>query len=259
MATKKLSGLIIVVTGSSKGIGQSVAIKLAQEGADVVVNYRGDKAGAEKTVSEVEKAGQKAIAVQADLGKYDDCFKLIKAAVDHFGHIDVLVNNAGIEINADFDKVTEKDYDRVMAVNVKGPFFTTQAFVRHVKESKRKGCKIVNMSSVHEELPFPHFTAYCCAKGAMKMFTRNLSIELAPLGMTINNVAPGAIMTPINEKLMTDKTKLNALLEKIPLRRMGRPEEVAALVAFLSSSDANYITGATYVVDGGLTWNYEEQ
>jgi glucose 1-dehydrogenase len=174
------------------------------------------------------------------------------------GKLDILVNNAGLERRADFWDVTEKDFDLVMNVNLKGVFFTTQAFVKHLKETNRGG-KVINISSVHEELPFPHFSSYCASKGALKMLARNLSIELAPLGITINNIAPGAIETPINTALLNDPKKLNELLDKIPLRRLGKPEDVAGLAAFLASKDADYITGTTFFVDGGLLWNYQEQ
>ena len=150
-----------------------------------------------------------------------------------------------------------------MNVNLKGLFFITQAFVKHRMASpsteQGPGGKIINISSVHEELPFPHFTSYCASKGGVKMFTRNLSIELAPLGITINNIAPGAIETPINTKLLNDPQKLGALLENIPLNRLGKPEDVASFAAFLASSDSDYATGTTFFVDGGLTWNYSEQ
>ncbi|MBP2670327.1 MAG: gdh, partial [candidate division NC10 bacterium] len=136
--------------------------------------------------------------------------------------------------------------------------FTTQAFVRHLLAAKRPG-KIINMSSVHEELPFPHFTPYSMSKGGLKMMTRTLAIELAPFGITVNSVAPGAIETPINRKLLGDPEKLRALLGNIPLKRLGTPGDVAGVAAFLASSDADYITGTTVVADGGLLWNYEEQ
>jgi glucose 1-dehydrogenase len=145
-----------------------------------------------------------------------------------------------------------------MEVNLKGLFFTTQAFVRHLLAAKRPG-RIINMSSVHEELPFPHFTPYCMSKGGVKMMTRNLAIELAPFGITINSVAPGAVETPINNRLLNDPDKLRALLGHIPLKRLGKPSDIAGVVAFLASSDADYITGTTVVADGGLLWNYEEQ
>jgi len=137
-------------------------------------------------------------------------------------------------------------------------FFTTQAFVRHLLAAKRPG-KIINTSSVHEELPFPHFTPYSMSKGGLKMMTRTLAIELAPFGITANSIAPGAIETPINRKLLSDPEKLRALLGNIPLGRLGAPGDIAGVAAFLASSDADYITGATIVADGGLLWNYEEQ
>jgi glucose 1-dehydrogenase len=170
----------------------------------------------------------------------------------------VLVNNAGVEKRADFWDVTEADYDLVLNVNLKGVFFVTQAFVRHLMQTKRGG-KVINISSVHEELPFPHFAPYCMSKGGMRMMTRDLAIELAPFGITINSIAPGAIETPINTKLLQDPAKLKALLGNIPLNRLGKPQDVAGVAAFLASSDADYMTGTTVFADGGLLWNYSEQ
>ena len=154
--------------------------------------------------------------------------------------------------------MTEQDFDTVLNVNLKGVFFLTQSFVRHLMDTKRPG-KVINISSVHEELPFPHFASYCASKGGLKMLARNLAIELAPYGITVNNIAPGAIETPINKKLLNDPAKLNELLGKIPLRRLGEPGDVAGMAAFLASSDADYVTGTTFFVDGGLLWNYHEQ
>jgi glucose 1-dehydrogenase len=142
--------------------------------------------------------------------------------------------------------------------NLKGPFFLTQLFARDLVASKRRG-KVINISSVHEELPFPNFASYCASKGGLKMLCRDLAIELAPHGITVNNIAPGAIKTPINEKLLSDPAKMKSLLENIPLGRMGKPEDVAGCAAFLASSDADYVTGATLLVDGGLLFNYHEQ
>jgi glucose 1-dehydrogenase len=259
----KLEGKVALVTGSSQGIGQAIAIRLAQEGANVVINYRSHPEGAEETLEKVKAAGGQChmvdgLTVQADTGVVKDVQRMVAESVDHFGHLDILVNNAGIEKNADFWNVTEADYDAVMNVNLKGVFFATQALVNHLMETKRPG-KIINISSVHEELPFPHFAAYCASKGGLKMLTRNLAVELAPFGITINNVAPGAIETPINTKLLNDPEKLGALLKNIPLGRLGQPQDVSGLVAFLASADADYVTGTTFFVDGGLLWNYQEQ
>jgi glucose 1-dehydrogenase len=254
----KLEGKVALVTGSSQGIGAAIALRLAQEGADVVINYRSHPETAEAVKQQVEAVGRRSVAIAADIGSIDSINQLIAGSVAALGQIDLLVNNAGVEKNASFWEVTEHDYDFVLNTNLKGAFFVTQAFVKHLQSRKAPG-KIINISSVHEDLPFPHFTAYCMSKGGLKMMTRNLSIELAPFGITINNIAPGAIETPINTALLNDPEKLKALLENIPLNRLGKPNDVSSAVAFLASSDADYITGTTLVVDGGLTWNYSEQ
>jgi glucose 1-dehydrogenase len=143
-------------------------------------------------------------------------------------------------------------------VNLRGPFFLTQAFVRRLRASKKTG-RIINISSVHEDMAFPGFSTYCCSKGGMRMLMRDLAVELGPLGITCNNVAPGAIITPINKSLLNDKPKLNALLKNIPLNRLGEPSDVASVVSFLASDEAGYVNGSTFVVDGGLMRNYHEQ
>jgi glucose 1-dehydrogenase len=254
----KLAGKTALVTGSSQGIGEAVAVRLAEEGANVVVNYHSHAESANHVVDAIKKLGRECVALGADLGHVEDVRRLVQESVPQLGRLDILVNNAGMELNADFWTVTESDYDRVLGVNLKGVFFATQTFVQHLIETKRPG-KIINMSSVHEELPFPHFAPYCVSKGGVKMMTRALAIELAPFGITINSIAPGAIETPINRKLLNDPTKLNALLGNIPLKRLGRPSDVAGAAAFLASNDADYLTGTTVFVDGGLLWNYEEQ
>jgi glucose 1-dehydrogenase len=254
----RLKNNVALITGSSKGIGRGIAERFAREGADVVINYNSDPKGAEEAVREAEKHGVRAVAIQADLSTVAGVRALVAQAIAHMGRIDILVNNAGVEKHAPFWDVTEADYDKVLNVNLKGVFFTTQAFVEHLRREQRSG-RVVNISSVHEELPFPNFAAYCASKGGLKMLTRNLAVELGPLEITINSIAPGAIATPINTALLDDPAKLRSLTEQIPLGRLGRPEDVAGLAVFLASDEARYVTGATYVVDGGLTWFYQEQ
>ena len=256
--SNKLDGKVAAVTGGSQGIGLAIAQRLAQDGADVAFCYRSKKAGADEVADSIRALGRRAFGFQCDVGKVADGQKFIQETVAQLGTIDILVNNAGVEKRADFWDVSEADFDAVLNVNLKGMFFITQAFARHRMQAKSGG-KIINISSVHEELPFPHFASYCASKGGVKMLTRNLSIELAPFGITINSIAPGAIETPINKNLLNDPVKLKSLLGNIPLGRLGKPEDVAAFAAFLASDESGYATGTTFFVDGGLTWNYQEQ
>ena len=253
-----LANKIALITGASSGIGQGIAKRFAEEGAKVVIDYVGQAEGADATLAMVRNAGSDGIIVHADVTHLDETRKLIDTTYQHFGALDILVNNAGMEKKAPFPQVTEEDYDKVLAVNLKGPFFLTQFFVQKLIAANKPG-RIINISSVHEEMAFPGFTSYCVSKGGMRMLTRNLAVELGPANITINNIAPGAIETPINKTLLADKPKLEALLNNIPLHRLGQPEDVASLAAFLASDQAAYITGSTFVVDGGLMRNYHEQ
>ncbi|MGH9654377.1 MAG: SDR family NAD(P)-dependent oxidoreductase, partial [Bryobacteraceae bacterium] len=197
----RLQGKTALITGSDQGIGRGIAIRYAEEGANVAINYRRNRAGGEQTKADVEKLGRRAAVIQADISKAGETQRLFDEAVRQVGPIDILVNNAGIEIRADIFDIKEEDYRTVVDTNMTGPLFLTQAFARYAREHKRGG-KVINISSVHEELPFPNFTPYCMAKSGMKMMMRNLALELAPLGITVNNIAPGAIETPINTKLL---------------------------------------------------------
>ncbi len=247
-----------LITGGGRGIGRGIAERFAAEGADVAVNYDHSGDAAEEVCRKIEGMGRRSVAIQADVSKVADARRLVDSAVERMGRIDILVNNSGVEKPAEFWDVTEEDYDNVLGVNLKGPFFVTQAFVRYLRETRRPG-KVINISSVHEELPFPGFASYCVAKGGLKMLTRNLAVALGPLGITVNSIAPGAVRTEMNAKLMDDPEKVKTLLQQIPLGRVAQPADVAGVAAFLASSDADYVTGATYFVDGGLTWFYEEE
>jgi glucose 1-dehydrogenase len=254
----RLAGRVAIVTGAGTGIGQTIAKRLGSEGAKVLIDYVGEAKGAQETRQAIEQVGGEAETVLGDVTRMEDVRKIVDAAWSRFGSADILINNAGIEHRSDFWDTTEEEYDRVMAVNLRGAFFLSQAFVRRLRDEKKPG-RIVNISSVHEDMVFPGFTTYCCSKGGMRMLMRNLAVELGPLGITVNNVAPGAIITPINKSLLDNKQQLNALLNNIPLRRLGTPEDVAGVVAFLVSDDAAYVSGSTFVVDGGLMRNYKEQ
>jgi glucose 1-dehydrogenase len=260
----RLEGKVAIITGGDQGIGRAIALRLAAEGADIAFCYRANRSGAEEVLASITGddagagSGRQALALQADVGDTAQVQNFVTNVFERFGTADILVNNAGLERRADFWNVTEQDFDLVLNVNLKGVFFTTQAVVRHWMVTN-KPVKIINISSVHEELPFPHFASYCASKGGLKMLARDLAIELAPYGITINNIAPGAIETPINKALLNDPAKLKPLLENIPLGRLGTAEDVAGVAAFLASADADYITGTTVFVDGGLLWSYEEQ
>jgi glucose 1-dehydrogenase len=247
---KALAGKVALVTGSSSGIGKAIILEMARRGASVVVNYIGKPDAANEVVNSIAGENGSAIALEADVSKQADVTKMISDTVARFGRLDVLVNNAAIEKETPFLEKSEEEWDRVIAVNLKGPFLCTQLAAREM--AKNGGGTIINISSVHEDLPFPGYAAYCASKGGLRMLCRDLALELAKHHINVVNVAPGAINTPINERTMKDPEKVLALKREIPLGRVGEPAEVAKLVCYLASDDAAYITGTTVVIDGGL-------
>lgn len=254
----RLPNRVALVTGSSQGIGRGVAVRLAEAGADVIIHGREVSCEAQQTLEQVRACGRRACFIAADVSDVAECRRLVDEAVMQMGRLDILVNNAGIQQHGAFLEVEEADFQNVLDVNLRAPFFVAQACARYWQRSGHGG-RIINVSSVHEELPFPNFTSYCASKGGLKMLMRNLAIELAPLGITVNNIAPGAIETPINSDLLNQPEKLARVIENIPAGRIGQPRDVAGAVVFLASDEADYITGATLVIDGGLLWNYSEQ
>jgi len=248
---KKLAGKVAIITGAATGIGKAIAIEMARQGAAVVVNYHSEKSPGQPVVDEITAAGDKAIAVQADVSAQDQVNNLVQQVVQQLGRVDILVNNAGIEHSTPFLEKTLDDWNRTINVNLTGPFICTQAAARQMVQQNSRGT-IINISSVHEDLAFPGYADYCAAKGGLRMLCRDLALELAPHNINVVNVAPGAIATPINNETLEDPAKTAALIREIPLSRIGSPEEVASLVAFLGTDAASYITGTTIFIDGGL-------
>jgi glucose 1-dehydrogenase len=247
---KSLKDKVVLITGAASGIGRAIAIETARQGAYVVVNYIGKPDAAQEVVREIEDDHGAVLTIEADVSKPDRVQHMISETVSRLGRVDVLVNNAGIEKESPFLEKPESEFDAVIAVNLKGAFLCTQAAARDM--AKRKRGTIINISSVHEDLPFPGYSAYCAAKGGLRMLCRDLALELAPHGINVINVAPGAIDTPINKRTLSNPEKKLALKREIPLGRVGEPQEIAKLVCYLASDDAAYITGTTIVIDGGL-------
>jgi glucose 1-dehydrogenase len=248
----RLKDKVALVTGASSGIGKAIATRFAQEGAHVAVNYRpGGKADQDAALAEVASFNPTAIAVAADVSKREDVEAMVAQVVEKFGRLDICINNAGIEIKKPFLEVSDDEWNKVISVNLYGCFVVSQAAARQMRT--QGGGKLVFISSVHEDIPFPEYTAYCASKGGVRMMMRNLAMELAPYKINCNNIAPGAIATPINQSVLSDPQAMKNAVSEIPWGRFGKPEEVASVAVFLSSDEAEYVTGSTYYVDGGLT------
>jgi glucose 1-dehydrogenase len=240
-----------IVTGANSGIGRAIVLALADEGASVTIDYVVDPESAEELEQKITALGERAIMVDADVSRVDDLQALVDRTVFAFGHLDIMVNNAGIETRTSVLDSTEEQYDKVMAVNLKGAFFGTQLAARQMI-AQGGGGRIINISSVHEDWPMPGNAAYCCSKGGMRMLTRTAAVELAEHGITVVGVGPGAVATPINEQTMDDPDKLAQLKASIPLGRLAQPADIAGLVAWLAADQAGYVTATTYFIDGGI-------
>jgi glucose 1-dehydrogenase len=246
-----LTGKTMIVTGGNSGIGEAVVRAAAAEGANVVIDYVAHPEETTTLIGAIEAAGGHAIGVQADVSRPADLQKLVQAAVDSFGRLDVFVNNAGIETRTSILETTEADYQKVLDVNLKSAFFGTQLAAKQFL-AQGGGGVILNISSVHEDWPMPGNVAYCVSKGGTRMLTRTAGVELGPHGIRVLNVAPGAVATPINASTMSDPGKLKTLDAAIPLGRMAEPAEIADMVVFLASDKAGYLTATTVFVDGGI-------
>lgn len=246
-----LQGKVAIVTGGNSGIGKAIVEYLAELGAQVVIDYRSHPEATEELEREIGSYGGCSFGVQADVSKLDDIQRLIDAAVAQYGRIDVMVNNAGVETRTSVLDTTPEQYDKVLDVNLRGVFFATQYAAKQMI-AQGGGGRIINISSVHEDWPMPGNTAYCLAKGGVRMLTRTAALELAPHGITMVNVGPGAVATPINDSTMNNPELMAKLNAAIPLGRMARAEEIAKVVGFLASDGASYITATTIFADGGI-------
>jgi glucose 1-dehydrogenase len=246
-----LDGKAAIVTGGNSGIGKAIVLDLAEHGANVVIDYIAHPEATDELERRVAALGDKAVGVEADVSKVEDLQRLVDTAVKTFGRLDVMVNNAGVETRTSVLDTTERQYDFVLDVNLKSAFFGTQLAAKQMI-AQGGGGRIINMSSVHEEWPMPGNVAYCVSKGGMQMLTRTAGVTLAPHGITVVGVGPGAVETPINVATVQDPAKLKTLEDAIPLGRMAKPEEIASVVAFLAGGGASYLTATTVFADGGL-------
>lgn len=248
---RALTGKVAIVTGSASGIGAACAKAVAREGAAVTIDYVGNADAARKIVSEIEKDGGRAIAVEADISKPDQVQNLIDQTVKTFGRLDIMHNNAGWEKKIPFLEMPFEIYQRTIDINLAGTWLGCQLAARQMVK-QGDGGRIINTSSVHEDVAMPTNAAYCAAKGGIRMLTRTIALELAPHKITVNNIAPGTIFTPIDADVEADAKLDEEILSEIPLHRWGQPEEIADLAVFLASDASGYITAATYVIDGGM-------
>ena len=246
-----LKGKVAIVTGGNSGIGLSIVLELAKQGANIVIDYVAHPEATDELVKQVLALGDCAVGVKADVSKVADLKLLIATAVEKFGRVDIMVNNAGIETRTSVLDTTEEQYEKVLAINLKSAFFGTQLAAQQMIKQGGGG-RIINITSVHEDWPMPGNTAYCLSKGGMRMLTRTAGVELAPHNILVVGVGPGAVATPINLGTMNDPVLLKKLNSAIPLGRMAQPSEIGSVVAFLASDAASYIAATTIFADGGI-------
>ena len=247
-----LANKVAIVTGGNSGIGKAIALELAKHGASVVIDYVSHPDATEALEQEIVALGGRVIGVEADVSKLDDLQKLVASAVKNFGHVDIMVNNAGVETRTSILDTTEEQYEKVLEINLKSAFFGTQLAAQQMIKQGGGG-RIINITSIHEDWPMPGNTPYCLSKGAMRMLTRTAAVELAPHNILVVGVAPGAVATPINLSTMTDPALMAKLNAAIPLGRMATPDDLTGLVCFLASDASSYLTGQSIIIDGGYT------
>ncbi|MFL5819818.1 MAG: glucose 1-dehydrogenase [Solirubrobacteraceae bacterium] len=253
MSDGRLRNRRALVTGGDSGIGRATCKRLAMDGARVAVNYRSDEEAAHGIVAEITQEGGDALAIQADVSQEEDVVGMFgRLAEDLGGPVDLLVNNAGVEKPFKLVDMPLEEWDKVIAVNLTGAFLCARETAKGLIDRGDPGV-IVNVSSVHELIPWREFSHYCASKGGMKLFGQSIAYELAPHKIRVVSIGPGAIITPINEEMLEDPDQRREVEEQIPWGRLGRAEEVAAAIAWISGPEAEYITGVTLFVDGGMT------
>jgi glucose 1-dehydrogenase len=249
---KKLVGKNALVTGSNSGIGQASAIEFAREGANVVIVYHTDKKGAEKTLRKIEAVGQRAVVYQSDVSDATQAEHLFEQAQAAFGALHILMNDAGTNgAKKPVVDLSPEEFEQTIRTNLFGPFYLCRLFARHRRLMGGQG-KIINVTSIHEEIATPKTADYCASKGGLRSFTWTLALELAEDCINVNNLAPGMVLTRMNQEAVDHPTLRHQMEQNIPWKRAAKPEEIAKLALFLASDDANYVTGATYVMDGGF-------
>ena len=258
MSTNK-NNQTVLVTGASSGIGQGIAIAFGQQGANVIVNYYSDADGANETLKKIEKAGGNGITYKADVGEEDEVLRMFKEVTDEFGTLDVLINNAGIQDDAAFADMTLEQWQNVMSTNLDGQFLCAREAVKQFLKQEKKGVKdkaignIIFISSVHDIIPWAGHVNYASSKGGILMLMKSLALEVAPKKIRVNGISPGAIATDINDEVWKDEEQKKKLLELIPYKRIGLPEDIANVAVWLASGQSDYVTGTTIYVDGGMT------
>jgi glucose 1-dehydrogenase len=246
-----LDGKVALVTGGDSGIGHAICLALAQAGAAVIINYHHNQAAAQATADAVNATGGRALVAQGDVSHLADLTALVTQTVQAFGRLDVMINNAGLETRTGILDTTEQQFNEVIGVDLKSAFFGTQCAAKQML-AQGQGGRIINISSVHEDWPMPGNIAYCCAKGGMRMLTRTAGLELAPHGITVVGVGPGAVDTPINSGTLSDPQQRARLQAAIPLGRVAEPGDIAHLIVWLSGDEASYLNATTVFIDGGL-------
>ncbi|MCG1010865.1 glucose 1-dehydrogenase [Salinicoccus sp. ID82-1] len=248
----ELKGRTAIVTGGSSGIGKSIVERFHEEGMNVVFTYHSGDEDANKIVDDLDSGEASVVTMKCDVTKEQEIIDLVKQTIDQFGGFDVMVNNAGIQNDVRSHELSVDEFDKVINTNLRGTFIGTREAVKHYLDTDKKG-SVINISSVHEIIPWPHYAHYTASKGGLKLLTQSMALEYSRLGIRINNIAPGSINTPINEDFFSTPEEKEGADDFVPMGYVGEPEHISNIAAFMASEQSVYITGQTIVADGGLS------